>query len=286
MQNNPNLSHLQLQAAPAGDLSVIAWGYSGSLGVYVYMCIVCVRVCVCVCARACMVSYIIGCGSGWSLDKEVAFSHSPLRKPRSALGVDGGEEDRFLIWFLLPLLVSIDLPLIFTSACTHTYTHMHTHTLFIIQSLLMSHLLFPPDLSDPIWWPSSCHSLLLFPVVSLWSLSFFVLPASPHSPFFTFSPLSGLYAVSLSPQVFSQCSGLQNNPQCDFPLLSFVLALALLPLSTMTVQFQARLSAKPSLSWTTSTNHSGLGNINNTYGYCEMRLYHMRFWISLYPHMT
>lgn len=107
---------------------------------------------------------------------------------------------------------------------------MSIHLLLILISGLT--FLLPPW---PLW---SClyHLTSVFPAVCLWSL-----PSSAfhdlHFPLFhclVFQWFICRLAPShgKAPWVFSQCSGLQNNPLCDFPLLSFVLALALLPLST------------------------------------------------------
>lgn len=99
--------------------------------------------------------------------------------------------------------MSIHLPLIFMSTLTF--------------------LLPPWPLWSVQWLPS--HSLLLFPVVCLWSLSSSALHES-HFPFLSVFSLSGLCCLAPShgkaPSVFSQCSGLQNNPVW-FPTLVFCL---------------------------------------------------------------
>lgn len=91
----------------------------------------------------------------------------------------------------------------------HVYTHLSPPSL---TSLICS-----------VTLPS--HSLLLFPVVCLWSLSSSAL-REYHFPFLSVISLSGLCCLAPShgkaPSVFSQCSGLQNNPVW-FPTLVFCL---------------------------------------------------------------
>lgn len=125
--------------------------------------------------------------------------HFPLRKP-SHYPLMGGMSH------MTPPSMSIHW-----FSCLHTQTYIHTHTYLILVSYLST---APFDLSSyhflcflSVFFFFSClliFHLHLFPLIS------------SHVFLTVFSPSVLLWFLPLS--VLSKCSGLQNNPLCDFSL--------------------------------------------------------------------
>lgn len=164
------------------------------------------------------VSSVSGCGPRWSWDKEVAFI-SPWENSAITHWWGGG----CLIWLLLPWAI-IDLPLIFMSTHTHTWSLCLT---FLLPPLTSQHIIF-------------CFFYLFF---SSFPVSWYL--TSPYSLWF--HPMSFLLSF-LSVFCFGFCPSQSclSAQGCRIILSvishSFILALAMSALSTMTPQFQENSS--------------------------------------------